>query len=455
MKKIKFILLIFLIFFPINKLLSDWLPVHFEQYEKVESIYCINKNNCFSLVNHPSLDFLESGFRIYESTDEGSIWELKYKVPDESVQDEPKVRFIRAGIFLNMDCYYIIPKNDAVILKMLDSGRTLKKIILDSVSSESSYLRNLAMYDTNYGFVANGYNYFTTTDGWETFKRHPKSDNYQTFYSPIFMDSNSVVMTSFVTPPLDTHNHLAFMKYHMKENKWDTLFYFESEFKKWGNNVTNLFFINDSVGYGCGDGVDFDLPSGNYYDIIYKTTDRGYHWELIHKKYQYPEIGLTNNIAFADEKNGIAVGFYGKIAMTNDGGDTWVYEPTPNEMDNCRKMLVCWAGHTPLIGTWDAGIFRYEGDFFKFPPEDTTGVGELGIRNYELRIIPNPAEDYIIFHSPLIEELDIRIYNVFGKCLLTIPNTQKPDTKIDVSSLPSGVYFVRYGSEFQKFIIVR
>jgi hypothetical protein len=55
--------------------------------------------------------------------------------------------------------------------------------------------------------------------------------------------------------------------------------------------------------------------------------------------------------------------------MTNDGGETWVYEPYPNDMKNCRKMQVCWAGRTPIIGTWDKGIFRYEGDFFKFPPD--------------------------------------------------------------------------------------
>jgi len=47
---------------------------------------------------------------------------------------------------------------------------------------------------------------------------------------------------------------------------------------------------------------------------------------------------------------------------------------------------------------------------------------------------------------------EIQIFDVFGECLLTIPNTLNPIPKIDVSGLAVGVYFVRIGNIFSKFV---
>ncbi len=349
-------------------LYGEWKQVHYEQFEEFSTINCTNPNNCFASLHHGG-GFEGAGWSLLKSTDQGRTWTLLFKSKNVYEQEEPQIFYVNECVSPRPDYYFVASDDGAIILKSTDGGKTFRKLILNSIWG--GYIDNFAMWDSSYGFATSKNNYYTTTDGWETFETHPFPVDKSGFYQPLFMDSNTVAMMRYTRPPLDTHNHMTFMKYYMKENKWDTLFYFGAEYKQWLDAPKHIYFVNDSLGFSCGSGVSSSsLPTGHYYDIIYKTTDGGENWELIHKELKYPEKGFYNNIAFADENNGITVGYWGKIAMTNDGGETWVYE-RPEAMEHCRKMLVTWAGHTPLIGTWDAGIFRYEGDFFNFP-EDTS-----------------------------------------------------------------------------------
>jgi hypothetical protein len=134
-------------------------------------------------------------------------------------------------------------------------------------------------------------------------------------------------------------------------------------------------------------------------------------------------------------------------------------------------MQVCWAGRTPLIGTWDRGIFRYEDDFFKFPEDTTSVVEDNVITNDELLITPNPAGDYIeINFERCPTSVRCRtsekfvIYNVLGECIKTFPNpspqtlSPNPTTpapspqKVNIDDLPAGVYFVRVGNLVRMFV---
>jgi hypothetical protein len=73
-------------------------------------------------------------------------------------------------------------------------------------------------------------------------------------------------------------------------------------------------------------------------------------------------------------------------------------------------------------------------------------------------LYPNPANDYINIIVQNIETIQgIEIYNVFGEGELTVETQNFVSLqKIDVSSLPPGVYFVRVGNEKpMKFVVVR
>ncbi len=81
----------------------------------------------------------------------------------------------------------------------------------------------------------------------------------------------------------------------------------------------------------------------------------------------------------------------------------------------------------------------------------------------EITLSPNPVTDFIeisVGSRHASTNTDIRIFNVFGEMVVnssevlnnsqfSIPNSQ---LRIDVSGLPSGVYFVRVGDKVEKFI---
>ena len=421
---------------------SEWRQVHYVQFQYIQSINCIDSNNCFVFLNDYSV-VENASWSIYKSNDIGKTWELLYSAPNVKDQEEPQVLNIDDGLTPQLSYIFVISDDNPIIVKSSDSGKTFKKIVLqENASGTDKKLRSFAMYDENYGFVTNGYHYFTTTDGWETFVRHPKLHTNQTYYSPVFLDSNTVGMIYSSPWANGMGLGVSYVKYYLDKNSWDTVSYFGKKPGVGVDYIYSIYFVNDTLGFACGRQSDTSLPNGNYYDLLYKTIDGGNNWYIVHKDYIYPQIGFINNIAFADEKNGIAVGFYGKIAMTNDGGDTWVYEPTPNTMSKCRKMLVTWAGHTPLIGTWDAGIFRYEGDFFKFPVSVEEKPEEQAISIY-----PNPAGDYLYLHGGKGYE-KIEIFSILG---VQVFESDYKD-KIEISQLSPGMYILRIGGKIIKFI---
>jgi WD40 repeat protein len=86
---------------------------------------------------------------------------------------------------------------------------------------------------------------------------------------------------------------------------------------------------------------------------------------------------------------------------------------------------------------------------------------EVGVNNpieTESILYPNPTTDYITVRNTLACSLqEIEIYNIFGVCVLTVETQNFVSLqKIDVSSLPPGVYIVRVGNEKpMKFSVVR
>jgi hypothetical protein len=86
-------------------------------------------------------------------------------------------------------------------------------------------------------------------------------------------------------------------------------------------------------------------------------------------------------------------------------------------------------------------------------------IEENYIRSDAGIITPNPTTDYIEIVPPLEKRglggvlPTIEIFNIFGECMLSVETGLRPvSTKIDVSALPAGVYFVRIGEKVEKFV---
>jgi WD40 repeat protein len=96
----------------------------------------------------------------------------------------------------------------------------------------------------------------------------------------------------------------------------------------------------------------------------------------------------------------------------------------------------------------------------KFLSNNWYEVGVSNPQETESILYPNPTTDYITLNIPPLEKRglggvlqDIRIFDVFGNCVLTVGvQNFEPLQRVDISGFPAGVYFVRIGEEVRKFI---
>jgi hypothetical protein len=117
--------------------------------------------------------------------------------------------------------------------------------------------------------------------------------------------------------------------------------------------------------------------------------------------------------------------------------------------------LECLKRATP----WGFSLFEIIANGKEYQYSDLYFKDEVGFS-----ISPNPASDYIEINldSPSIKRGQggvslpiIEIYNIFGELQDAPPQTPPLEgrgLKIDVSNLPAGVYFIKIGDKFEKFV---
>ncbi len=85
---------------------------------------------------------------------------------------------------------------------------------------------------------------------------------------------------------------------------------------------------------------------------------------------------------------------------------------------------------------------------------------ELERYNYHIHINPNPASEFINVSFPPSStekpESDIKILNTFGESVLLIDKLNSENSfKIDISNLPSGLYYLKTSYYLEKFVIIK
>jgi photosystem II stability/assembly factor-like uncharacterized protein len=231
----------------------------------------------------------------------------------------------------------------------------------------------------------------------------------------------------------------------------------------WNSGYQNsVYFINVDTGYIAG-------------DVILKTTDGGITWVTQNSGYD------LNSIYFTDANTGFAVGYNGTILKTTDGGTNWVAQNS----NSTRKLS---SVHFPsadsgyvvggddydvsiILKTTNGGanwVTQDSGTYANllsvhFPTVDTgyaVGVGgtilktvngggfpvgnnDLSSKSSTLNIYPNPSSDNITIETSVNPQSGtLSIMNLHGQQIITRQITELT-TQINLSKLPSGVYFVR------------
>ncbi len=118
-----------------------------------------------------------------------------------------------------------------------------------------------------------------------------------------------------------------------------------------GVMTTSMSFINDTTGYIYG---TWNVLNGNFYRILYKTTDSGNHWT----KHFYETPYNLFSMKFFDSLHGMAMDWRGagqNIMTTSDGGVSW--QTTYLELDPSFRGIFYLGNLCYVTGT-NQRIFR-------------------------------------------------------------------------------------------------
>ena len=81
-----------------------------------------------------------------------------------------------------------------------------------------------------------------------------------------------------------------------------------------------------------------------------------------------------------------------------------------------------------------------------------TATTTTGLRDYDRFVIvyPNPAKN-VVFVKYLVNNNEfsgeIQVCDVYGKTIVGLPHCDSPTTRIDISGLSTGMYYVRVTTE--------
>ena len=166
--------------------------------------------------------------------------------------------------------------------------------------------------------------------------------------------------------------------------------------------------------------------NGNYYFKLWAavTTDGGHNW--------WNKVELTDDFLWE-----LSEFVYPQVAIV---GTTLViavqtdFETGTNVMNSSNLYFE------------DNYYQGFTFDLYELFPHSTPEVEH----NTHVTVYPNPAVDQL--HVTLSKSADIVIYNIMGQAVMNIEGHIGANC-LDISELNAGVYFVKAGSDTQKFIV--
>lgn len=427
MKQLFLILILFVFFENAFSAERVWVQKKVrEQVEDIIEIECTSNTNCYSVGN--SAYFI----RLYQSTDAGNSWEVAF---------EHKPDWINGVMNVGLDfqaidslTLYLTEQTKVAVHFSLDGGRTFNTKTFGELSTNDwDNFNNIAMYgDNGVGTISNYVIY--TRDNWNTFKAvdRPKfNEDYKRPGEPLFfIDSSNVAMLRWSNRSHD------FVKFNLDTEEWikysDSI-YPDSDRPK---SIIDIEWINDSLAFGCG----YQAVSENSnaaYSLIWKTTNKGRKWELIYNHYREGDVSLKDISFSRDGQYGIALGSFGVAMETRDFGESWDYIDLPDEINHSIGISIEYAGSTPLIGCWNAGIWRLESftgiDNYIFDSE------KIKVRQLDDKLMISIEDES--FSKYTVQIVDLQGNEVYNEQVDSGIGTYfKP---YNISNLFSGVYFYR------------
>ena len=335
--------------------------------------------------------------------------------------------------------YCIATCSNNYILKTTDGGIHWEEKLINLPKSTNGIVY-ISLLDSLYGVIGTYKDIAYSNDGFKTYK-------ILTFPRKLMPTAIKIISPKKIY--IVVANSASFLEY---DAITDSSVEYPNSFPKYElpYNIPESIYFSDSL-YGFVAGLRKANIGNSKFDMIHKTTDGGRTWVEVLNAYNNPQFGLTE-IDFCDKENGIAVGQFGKIYWTHDSGNTWVQDSNKEILYNQAAVL-----HAVILNKNTALIADFTGKMWRTPI--ITDVPEINNENEAMQIVPNPASDYIEISNinPMLQHGDasipeVRIYDIYGRNNPAPPLPTREGVRINVSFLPSGIYFVMMGDKVFKFI---
>jgi photosystem II stability/assembly factor-like uncharacterized protein len=206
-------------------------------------------------------------------------------------------------------------------------------------------------------------------------------------------------------------------------------------------HLYSIQFPNANTGYAAG--IYREFYQFYYNGCILKTIDAGETWSIIKDELEC----VYNSIYFTDEDTGYVDGQISNICKTTDGGANWT-----SESYGALNSIYFTDANTGYAVGWNGLILKTTNG--GGPP---VGINEK-TQTTSLKIYPNPAKGKIIIEptgSGSNMNGTVSLYGLSGQEMIR-QQVQGSKVEINVSSLPTGIYFIRLENnnknEFGKFV---
>ncbi len=158
---------------------------------------------------------------------------------------------------------------------------------------------------------------------------------------------------------------------------------------------------------------------------------------------------------------------FGGTSINDLLNDTWIFNYSATTWKKIEVNVKPSKRYLHKIARIGEGRILLFSGYNNFPMDADTWIFSLDADDVEdkknisddFQISPNPAKDYIeisVGSRHALTNKDFRIFNVFGELVSTsvcsADTSASGGQRIDVSGLPSGIYFVRVGEKVSKFI---
>jgi len=322
------------------------------------------------------------------------------------------------------------------VLKSTDAGISWFKNRLP-IEAHTKKVKMLKM-NSNIGLSLCGGKIYITEDYGENWKNIPiKTDTLIDGISYFSMpDRDNIFITAY------ENNKIPQWKYFSSSDRGISWKYLSQSKTANYDDFYHINFVNANKGWGfasqntsSGPGYNWSLPH------IFITEDGGKNWSLQYLDTVPVFCNLITPSTFADSLHGIVLAPF-QVFVTSDGGKKWNrYNIT---YDNLIRTSFGVVGAFPTL---DRPIF-------------STGTTLVRKRTTTVSVNESPVlANCFIFPNPAIDQLEIKLEEKYRGSRIEVYSSEGAKVigcdfveRLDISNLVTGLYFIRIGNKFYKFI---